>query len=107
VCHSILDDESLDPVRVRQGHAETHRAAVVLYVKRVARKPERFGEVIHNLVSVATSGYVRDQPKVADAASELLQDVLGKDKEPKPLGVSRCKPSARHPRRIDRRARHD
>jgi enamine deaminase RidA (YjgF/YER057c/UK114 family) len=30
----------------------------------------------------ATSGDVRDQPKVADAASELLQDVFGKDKSP-------------------------
>ena len=33
-------------------------------------------------VSVATSGDVRDQPKVADAASELLQDVFGRDKSP-------------------------
>ena len=33
-------------------------------------------------VSVATSGDVRDQPRVADAASELLQDVFGKDKNP-------------------------
>jgi enamine deaminase RidA (YjgF/YER057c/UK114 family) len=33
-------------------------------------------------VAVATSGDVRDQPKVADAASELLQDVFGKDKNP-------------------------
>jgi enamine deaminase RidA (YjgF/YER057c/UK114 family) len=33
-------------------------------------------------VAVATSGDVRDQPKVADAASELLQDVFGKDKSP-------------------------
>ena len=33
-------------------------------------------------VSVATSGDVRDQPRVADAASELLQDVFGKDKSP-------------------------
>src|SRR5467141_753460 len=33
-------------------------------------------------VSVATSGDVRDQPKVADAASELLRDVFGKDKSP-------------------------
>jgi enamine deaminase RidA (YjgF/YER057c/UK114 family) len=31
---------------------------------------------------VATSGDVRDQPKVADGASELLQDVFGKDKNP-------------------------
>ncbi len=33
-------------------------------------------------VFVATSGNVRDQPKVADGASELLQDVFGKDKNP-------------------------
>jgi enamine deaminase RidA (YjgF/YER057c/UK114 family) len=33
-------------------------------------------------VSVATSGDVREQPKVADAASELLQDVFGRDKSP-------------------------
>ena len=33
-------------------------------------------------VSVATSGDVRDQPKVADAASELLQDVFGKGSNP-------------------------
>jgi len=31
---------------------------------------------------VATSGEVRDQTKVADAASELLQEVFGKDKSP-------------------------
>ena len=33
-------------------------------------------------VSVATAGDVRDHPKVADGASELLQDVFGKDKSP-------------------------
>src|SRR5258708_5001127 len=36
-------------------------------------------------VLVATSGDVRDQPKVADAASELLQGVFGKDKNPSRL----------------------
>jgi enamine deaminase RidA (YjgF/YER057c/UK114 family) len=36
-------------------------------------------------VSVATSGDVRDQPKVADAASGLLQDIFGKDKNPSRL----------------------
>src|SRR5215471_12444770 len=30
-------------------------------------------------VSVATSGDVRDQPKVADAASDLLEKIFGKD----------------------------
>src|SRR5712671_2261468 len=33
-------------------------------------------------VLVATSGDVRDQPKVADGASELLQDIFGKEKNP-------------------------
>jgi len=36
-------------------------------------------------VSVATLGDVRDQPKVADGASELLQDVFGKSKNPSRL----------------------
>jgi enamine deaminase RidA (YjgF/YER057c/UK114 family) len=36
-------------------------------------------------VVVATSGDVRDQPKVADGASELLQDVFGKNKNPSRL----------------------
>ncbi len=33
-------------------------------------------------VPVATSGDVRDQPKVADAASELPRDVFGREKSP-------------------------
>jgi enamine deaminase RidA (YjgF/YER057c/UK114 family) len=33
-------------------------------------------------VSVATSGDVRDQPKVADGASQLLQDVFGENRNP-------------------------
>ena len=33
-------------------------------------------------VLVATSGDVREQPKIADGASELLQDVFGRDKSP-------------------------
>jgi len=36
-------------------------------------------------VLVATSGNVREQPKVADGASELLQDVFGNDKNPSRL----------------------
>ena len=35
-----------------------------------------------NVVSVATSGDVRDQARVADGASELLRDVFGDDKAP-------------------------
>ena len=36
-------------------------------------------------VSVATSGDIREHPKVADGASQLLQDVFGKDKNPSRL----------------------
>src|SRR5208283_5934003 len=43
---------------------------------------DKVTRVVRLGVSVATSGDVRDQPKVADAASELLQDVFGKDKTP-------------------------
>ncbi len=43
---------------------------------------DKITRVVRLGVSVATSGDVRDQPKVADGASELLQDVFGKDKNP-------------------------
>jgi enamine deaminase RidA (YjgF/YER057c/UK114 family) len=43
---------------------------------------DRVTRIVRLGVSVATSGDVRDQPKVADAASVLLQDVFGKDKNP-------------------------
>ena len=60
---------------------------------------DRVTRIVRLGVSVATSGDVRDQPKVADAASELLQDVFGKRQEPLPPGVWRRQPSARHPGR--------
>jgi len=43
---------------------------------------DRVTRIVRLGVSVATSGDVRDQPKVADAASDLLQDVFGKDMSP-------------------------
>lgn len=43
---------------------------------------DRVARIVRLGVSVATSGDFRDHPKVADAASELLQDVFGKDKSP-------------------------
>ena len=36
-------------------------------------------------VAIATSGDVRDHPKVADGASELLRDVFGKERNPSRL----------------------
>src|ERR1700732_1345032 len=46
---------------------------------------DKVTRVVRLGVSVATSGDVRDQPKIADAASELLQDVFGKDKRPRSM----------------------
>jgi enamine deaminase RidA (YjgF/YER057c/UK114 family) len=43
---------------------------------------DKVERVVRLGVYVSTSGDVRDQPKVADGASELLQDVFGKDKNP-------------------------
>jgi enamine deaminase RidA (YjgF/YER057c/UK114 family) len=43
---------------------------------------DRVTRIVRLGVSVATSGDVREQPNVADAASELLQGVFGKDKSP-------------------------
>ena len=43
---------------------------------------DKVTRVVRLGVSVATSGDVRDQAKVADGASELLQDVFGKDMNP-------------------------
>ncbi len=48
VRHSVLDDKGLDPVGMRQCHAKTYGASVILHVKRVAGEPQRFGEVIHD-----------------------------------------------------------
>jgi len=43
---------------------------------------DKITRIVRLGVAVATSGDVRDQPKVADGASELLQDVFGKSKNP-------------------------
>src|SRR4029077_2540443 len=69
---------------VEAGRKAAQLAA--LNVLAVARKHlgslDKVTRIVRLGVSVATSGDVRDQPKVADAASELLQEVFGKDKSP-------------------------
>jgi enamine deaminase RidA (YjgF/YER057c/UK114 family) len=42
----------------------------------------KVSRIVRLSVSVATSGDVRDQPKVADGASDLLQEVFGREKNP-------------------------
>jgi enamine deaminase RidA (YjgF/YER057c/UK114 family) len=69
---------------VETGRNAAHLAA--LNVLAVARQHlgllDKVTRIVRLSVSVATSGDVREQPKVADAAAELLPDVFGKDKNP-------------------------
>ena len=69
---------------VEAGRKAAHLAA--LNALAVARQHlgtlDKVTRIVRLGVSVATSGDVRDQPKVADAASDLLQDVFGKEKNP-------------------------
>lgn len=55
---------------------------VLAVTKKYLGSLDRVTRVVRLGVSVATSGDVRDQPKIADAASELLEDVFGKEKSP-------------------------
>ena len=72
---------------VEAGRKAAHLAA--LNGLAVAREHlgslDKVTRIVRLGVSVATSGDVRDQPKVADGASELLQDVFGKEKNPSRL----------------------
>src|SRR2546427_6928447 len=69
---------------VETGCKAAHLAA--LNVLAVARHHlgslDKVTRIVRLGVSVATLGDVRDQPKVADAASELLQQIFGKEKNP-------------------------
>jgi enamine deaminase RidA (YjgF/YER057c/UK114 family) len=67
---------------VEEGRRAVYAAA--LNVLAVARQHlgslDRVTRVVRLGVSIATSGDFFDQPKVADAASELLRDVFGAQK---------------------------
>ena len=69
---------------VEAGRKAARLAAlnVIAVVRQHLGSLDKVSRVVRLGVSVATSGDVRDQPKVADAASDLLQDVFGKDKSP-------------------------
>jgi enamine deaminase RidA (YjgF/YER057c/UK114 family) len=69
---------------VEAGRQAAQLAAlnVLAVVRQHLGSLDRVTRVVRLGVSVATSGDVRDQPKVADAASELLQDVFGNNKSP-------------------------
>lgn len=67
---------------VEQGRSAAY--AATLNVLAVARQHlgslDRISGVVRLGVYIATSGDFVEQPKVADAASELLRDVFGDDK---------------------------
>ncbi|HEY8651291.1 MAG TPA: RidA family protein, partial [Chthoniobacterales bacterium] len=69
---------------VEAGHKAARLAALngLAVARQHLGSLDKVTRIVRLGVSVATSGDVRDQPKVADAASELLQDVFGKDKSP-------------------------
>lgn len=64
------------------------RAAYLATVNALAVAREHLGSldkvtrIVRLGVSIATWGDIRDQPKVADAASDLLQQIFGKEKNP-------------------------
>ena len=72
---------------IEAGHKAARLAA--LNALAVARQHlgslDKVTQVVRLGVAVATCGDVREQPKVADGASELLQGVFGKDKNPSRL----------------------
>src|ERR1700726_3770100 len=69
---------------VEAGHKAARLAALngLAVARQYLGSLDKVTRIVRLGVSVATSGDIRDQPKVADAASELLQDVFGKDKSP-------------------------
>src|SRR5882757_605207 len=72
---------------VEAGRKAAHLAALnaLAVVRQHLGSLDKVTRIVRLGVSVATSGDVRDQPKVADAASELLQDVFGEEKNPSRL----------------------
>jgi len=66
------------------GRKAAHLAAlnVLAVVRQYLGSLDRVTRIVRLGVSVATVGDVREHPKVADGASELLQDVFGKDRNP-------------------------
>jgi enamine deaminase RidA (YjgF/YER057c/UK114 family) len=72
---------------VEMGQKAAHLAALnaLAVTRRHLGSLDKVTRVVRLGVSVATSGDVRDQPKIADAASLLLQDVFGKEKNPSRL----------------------
>jgi enamine deaminase RidA (YjgF/YER057c/UK114 family) len=73
--------EELDVEAGRQA-AQLAALNVLAVARQYLRSLDRVARIVRLGVAVATVGDVRDQPKAADGASELLQSVFGKEKNP-------------------------
>src|SRR5438445_12555359 len=67
---------------IQTGRQAAYLAALnaLAVVRQHLGSLDQVTQIVRLGVLVATSGDVREQPKIADGASELLQDVFGKDK---------------------------
>jgi enamine deaminase RidA (YjgF/YER057c/UK114 family) len=72
---------------VKAGRAAARLAALnaLAVTRQHLGSLDKVTRIVRLGVAVATSADVRDQPKIADGASELLQDVFGKNKNPSRL----------------------
>src|SRR3984957_6582446 len=72
---------------VKAGRMAAYLAAInaLAVVRQQLGSLDEVARMVRLGVLVATSGNVREQPNIADGASELLQDVFGKDKNPSRL----------------------
>ena len=69
---------------VEGGRSAAHLAAlnVLAVTRNHLGSLDKVTRIVRLGVSIAASEDFRDHPKVADAASELLQDIFGKEKNP-------------------------
>jgi enamine deaminase RidA (YjgF/YER057c/UK114 family) len=74
-------------LNVEEARSAARLAAInaLAVARRHLGSLDKVTRIVRLGVSVATSGDVRDQPRVADGASELLQGVFGKEKNPSRL----------------------
>jgi enamine deaminase RidA (YjgF/YER057c/UK114 family) len=72
---------------IEAGRAAARLAGLnaLAIVKQHFGSLDKVEQIVRLGVAVATSGGFREQPKVADGASELLQEVFGKRKNPSRL----------------------
>ena len=69
-------------MRAAREAAELAALNVLAVARQHLGSLDKVTRIVRLGVSMATVGDVRDQPKVADGASELLQSVFGKERNP-------------------------